>query len=381
MANRRIRARSKTLQTWHVIAITMGIAITLFRFQSEISSRKMEYGYSRGVYPYIADALSWAGRWVPAPYSASEIFLGLMLSAMLIWFAFHFCRSMWKRQSVLVLLMLSALHGIAILSGGYFFYLTNWGLNYLRDPVYVSLAHEPPSELLPGDYDQMAADMVMLINTFPGTSYPSLREMDQLVDTALRKNMEMASAFSIPPLPRTKFLIFNEWMNACGISGIFLPIFMEPHINSDLLPWERPFVMAHEKAHFMGFASETDANVIAGMACLSSESPILIYSGAMRVLLSLRRYLPKEKWDELVTRALSPAARQDIRDRNERIREQLQRYALTRRLSRKVNNTYLKLNSQELGIRAYQAAIPHLVAWWKVRQADVRQTTRHYPPA
>ncbi len=378
MPNRRIgvRRRRKTLQGWHVIAITMGIAVTIFRFQSEISPRKMEYGYSRGIYPYIADALSWVGRWVPAPYSASEIFLGLIFLAMLIWFAFNFSRSLWRRQSILILLLISAFHGIAILSGGYFFYLTNWGLNYLREPVYVSLAHESPSELSPSDYEQVAGDMITLISALPKSEYPNLREMDHLIDAALGKNMEMASEFPIPSPPPTKFLIFNEWMNACGISGIFLPIFMEPHINSDLLLWERPFVMAHEKAHFMGFASETDANFIAGMTCLNAESPVLRYSGAMYFLLSLRRYLPQEKWDDLMTAALSPAAQQDIRAREERIQHHLKQYTLTRRFSQKVNDTYLKLNSQELGIRAYQAAVPHLVAWWKARKSDAKLTTR-----
>ncbi len=37
------------------------------------------------------------------------------------------------------------------------------------------------------------------------------------------------------------------------------------------------------------------------------------------------------------------------------------------RVGQKVNDTYLKLNSQKLGIKSYQAALPHLVVWWKKR--------------
>lgn len=361
---------------WHLIAIMMGVLTFVFRIVIKNRSQKIEYGYSRFIYPFIADTLSLPGKLIPAPYSASELFAALMLLLALVWFFYNLCISIRKIKSAAKLLLKTGINLIAIFAGLYCFYMTMWGFNYLRQPFYISLRQESPSALQQSDYEQLADDAVSLANSLrvkletkslkPGTGPdPDFKFQDSLVDIALRKVISQASPSRVPSPPPAKFLLSNEILSACGISGIFLPLFMEPHINSSLLLWEQPFVIAHEKAHFMGFASETDANLIAYIACLGSESDILRYSAVLNVLPSLYQYLPREKWQELVGTKISPGVRKDMKDRSQRIEQYYRRYARLFSLQQKVNDTYLKLNSQESGIRSYDSAFPHLVIWWK----------------
>jgi len=366
---RKKAARRALFRLWHFIFIIMGIAILIFRYHIEISPQKMEYGYSRAIYPHIAAALSLPGRWVPAPYSASELFCCLLFFATVSWFCYNFYILICRKKSIPLFVLKIAIYMIVIAAGGYFFYLTSWGFNYLREPFSLSLNLDDPSILSESDYERMANDMLSLINNLCQTNcYPphieEVWEMDRMVDRAVKKIIDMNLSVRIPSPPPTKFLFTNECLNAFGISGFFSPLFMEPHLNSDLLLWEQPHIMAHEKAHFMGFASETDANFIAYLACLISDSDMLRYSAALNVLLSISRYMPYEKWRKLV-KGLPQQVRQDIKARNARLRRNQKHYPRLLRAGQKVNDTYLKLNSQKLGIKSYQAAMPHLVVWWK----------------
>ncbi len=351
---------------WHLILIILGVAITICRHTIEISPHKIEYGYAGMIYPYISALLAIPARWIPAPHSASEFFFGLILFATLFWFVYQLQVSI-RKKTMFTLALKMLIYAVVIPAGGYVFYLTSWGLNYLREPLSHSLNMDDPSDLSPWDYEKLATDMLTLVGISHkqgrhAADKADLEQMDIAVDRSLRKLTQ--GTFPFQPPPRTKVLFMNECLNVFGISGVFSPVFMEPHVNSDLLPWERPYIMAHEKAHFLGFASETDANLLAYLACLSAESDMLRYSAALHLLISLGQHLPREKLG-MIKERLPADAREDISARYDRIRRNETRYSLTVRLGRRVNDTYLKLNSQKLGVNSYQAALPHLAAWWK----------------
>lgn len=358
----------------HIIAVFMGIAVCLFRSYIEMYPQKIEYGYSRAIYPYIAYILSLPGRWMPI-YSVSELFFGTLFSAALIWLCCHVYFSVRRKVPETRLLLKTGCHIIAFISIIYFLYLSIWGFNYLRESFALSLNQSEAKDLTESDYEQLAEDMVSLVNTarLParGAETDELWETDETVSISVRRLIAMSYISRIPSPPPTKTLFFNEILNIFGISGFFSPFFMEPHINADLLPWERPLVIAHEKAHFMGFASETDAGFIAYLTCLTADSDLLRYSGALNILLSLHSCLPEKKW--LAFREKLPEqAQYDIKARQERIQQNYERYSLLIRAGRNVNDLYLRLNSQTLGIASYGAALPHLALWWKKQVSGFR---------
>ena len=49
-------------------------------------------------------------------------------------------------------------------------------------------------------------------------------------------------------------------------------------MSATLLPFERPFVVAHEWSHLAGVADEGDANFLAWLACVQAPPPAQ-YSG------------------------------------------------------------------------------------------------------
>jgi hypothetical protein len=220
------------------------------------------------------------------------------------------------------------------------------------------------------DYEALARDMVSLANRLcqAGTKEPNMlmiQKIDEAVDRSVRKVIEKISPSRIPSPPPIKFLLCNELLNIFGVSGLFLPIFMDPHVNSDLILWEIPVTIAHEKAHFMGFASETDANLIAYMACLNSDTDILKYSAALDIIITLHAYLPHERWQTLIKESVSQEVQEDIKSRSQRIRYFLEHYGWLHQIGRKLYDSYLKFNSQKIGIDSYQAALPQLTIWWR----------------
>jgi hypothetical protein len=51
------------------------------------------------------------------------------------------------------------------------------------------------------------------------------------------------------------------------------PFGLETIVSPDLLPFERPFVLAHEWAHLAGYAPEADASFVGLLAALGADAP------------------------------------------------------------------------------------------------------------
>ena len=62
-----------------------------------------------------------------------------------------------------------------------------------------------------------------------------------------------------------------------------VPVFLEVILNPDLLPVEKPFVLAHEWAHLAGYADESEANFVAWLACCRATTAGAIQRVARRL--------------------------------------------------------------------------------------------------
>ena len=94
------------------------------------------------------------------------------------------------------------------------------------------------------------------------------------------------------------------------------PFFLEILVSSDLLPFERPFVTAHEWSHLAGVADEGEANFVGWLACLRG-SPAAQYSGWLFMYSELVRVSSRADRAALAA-ALAAGPREDlqaIRDR------------------------------------------------------------------
>lgn len=369
--------RKKIFYFWHLLAMLLGSAAFFFHFAFDIDPMKIEYGYSRPIYPYFRSLLVGLGNLLPQPHSAFEAILAITAIIVAAVFFRSLHAAVKGKQTVGRLFMGTFLNCLGILAGGYFLFWAAWGLNYLREPGTGVINGESTATLVSGDYLKLADDMVVVANNARINGIDTtagMAEIDAAVDKALGKTLAANFDCRIDSWPETKFMIAGEFMNMFAISGIFIPFSMEPHINSDLLEWERPFTAAHEKAHYAGYASETDANLIAWMACLSSDTGLLRYSAALNVLLFLRPYIHEKEWTAIVNGRLVFEARNDLRNRRKRMAKNRELYAKWFKIGEKVNDTYLKMNTKKIGIESYRAALPHLALWWKNRDKKIKST-------
>lgn len=361
----------KIIQPWHIIAFILGILSLLTRKIFQKYPDMVESVYSGKIYPIISKWISLPAKWI-STVSVSEAFILLCVIILLIHTVYGFFFIIKYRLSIFRWLLIYCCNLIAIACIGFTLYLWVWGFNYQRKPLSASMNIKNLEHLPSNEMNRFTEHMINIVNRFSKpTSFKDRREsLETIICQDIQQTISKFKSINIsqfPNCPRTKPLILNELMNAFGISGIFLPIFLEPHINQSIMEWEVPFVMAHEKAHAIGYASEIDANIIAYITCLTSKSEEIRYSGALKMLVALYSVYKKDDWMKNIFNRLSSIAQSDISEMNRRIMNNYRQYEKIILLSKRVNDIYLKFNQQKLGIQSYEAAIPVVVAWWNTQ--------------
>ena len=152
--------------------------------------------------------------------------------------------------------------------------------------------------------------------------------------------------------PRPKALVLSELLSWQGLSGIYSPFTIEANYNGDMVPYNIPFTMCHELSHLRGFMQEEEANFIAFLSCILSDSAEFQYSGYLTGWIygmnELYR-LDRDSWSQLRS-LLSEEANSDLEANS----EFWDRYeGKVSELSDKVNDAYLKANGQPQGIQSY----------------------------
>jgi hypothetical protein len=168
--------------------------------------------------------------------------------------------------------------------------------------------------------------------------------------------------------PRFKFqnyslkkAIFPNLGDYIGFLAYYQPITGEAIVRSDLPMFTQPYTIAHEMAHQLGYASETEANFIAFVVATKSKDPYLKYSMLLQMftyaqdaqLLLIAGNKGFDSWKGHIEKnkaLLSPAV---LKDRAEiraffaaRADKQIQ-------ASSKLYDQFLKWNQQAAGLDSY----------------------------
>lgn len=167
------------------------------------------------------------------------------------------------------------------------------------------------------------------------------------------------------PEVRFKPVTSSKILSYFGISGIFMPFTGESNVNMDQDSMLIPAAILHEMAHQKGIASEDEANLVAYLVSQSSEDPGMKYSGTMMALIHTMNKLSGE--NETIFKKLyatySNQMKSDIKFHN----EYWEKYeGTTSETVEKINDTYLKVNTQE-GVSDYQGIVLLLLDYMKSR--------------
>ncbi len=251
----------------------------------------------------------------------------------------------------------------------YLVFLLTWGLNYRREPLASRLDFDR-SRVNADSVGRLARALTARVNELHAsahrTGWPAWEDLPGMLGASFeRVQRELAPGVrpAVPGVPKWSLLTF--YFQRAGVSGVTDPFVLEVVVDRSQLPFERPFVAAHEWAHLAGYADESEANFIGWLVCFQGP-PSAEYSGDLVLLMYALGALRADERAEVI-QALGPGPRRDlaeIRRRAEQSWRWLQRPAWW------LYDRYLRANRVEQGVMSYGAAL-QLMAGTRFEQAWV----------
>ena len=144
---------------------------------------------------------------------------------------------------------------------------------------------------------------------------------------------------------RLKRSIVSPYFRWTGVDGMINPFGLEVLASPDLLPFERPFVAAHEWGHLAGYADESEANFVGWLTCIHA-SPAAQYSGWFYLYWQISGEVNARERGRL-NATLADGPRRDINAVIARLRHG--EVPALQRASWQVYDEYLKANRVEAG--------------------------------
>jgi hypothetical protein len=172
--------------------------------------------------------------------------------------------------------------------------------------------------------------------------------------------------------PAPKPVLFSrQILSPLFIGGVFSPFTLEALYNRDMPDSGIPFTALHELSHLSGFMREDEANFIAFLACRGSEDIAFQYSGYDLALWSLFRVYDGEDLYELYMSIPEQVRLQAYIDSQywHSVRSRPGGAAVAAMASA-VNDTYLKAQGQEDGVRSYGRVVDLLIADYLARSRE-----------
>jgi hypothetical protein len=326
------------------------IALALLGAFAPLPESFVESRYSTGVYLSIQPALTGLSNRVPF-----ALFDGLIVTTLAAWVLavavdWYRGRVGWGRLVVRVFV-----RSVVWASVLYVAFLALWGLNYRRVPLTRKVAFDA-ARVSPAHAQALLAVTVDKINALYA---PGHREgwagavRDSGLTGGFASAIRRVGVSRLVEPGRPKFTILQWYFRRAAVEGMTDPYFLETLVNADLLPFERPLVVAHEWAHLAGFADEGEANFIGWLACLESSAADQ-YSGWLFLYGETARAVPRPTRDREASR-LAGGPRADLQAIADRLRRET-----NPRLSAagwEVYDRYLRANRVEAGAASYAQVV------------------------
>jgi len=235
----------------------------------------------------------------------------------------------------------------------YLAFVMLWGFNYRRLPLEDKLQFDGEA-VTPAAARSLAAVVVSRVNALHAQAHAIGWDDDERSMAAAFASAEReagASGTTVPGRPR--YSVLDWYFRSAAVAGMTDPFFLETLVASDLLPFERPFVIAHEWSHLAGFADEGEANFVGWLTCLRGPVPAQ-YSGWLSLYAQLVGGLPRRDRAEVEAR-LDAGPREDLRSLADRLARNVNPTVST--AGWRVYDQYLKANRVEDGAASYARVV------------------------
>jgi Protein of unknown function (DUF3810) len=312
----------------------------------------IERWYALGVYPAIQARLTPVTNMIP--FALLDM---LVVSALLfvVVCAFRAVRSMRRNGSARPLagLAWTFLTATSLL---YLLFLGLWGFNYRRVPVsqHLELSPMPPSA---ASVAALGARAVVQLNRLHANAHQigwtEAEWQDAKLRGAFHATLQLLSEAPEPRVGRIKSSLLGTYFRWSSVDGMINPFGLEVLANPDLLPWERPFVAAHEWSHLAGYANEAEANFVGWLTCVRGSVPVQ-YSGWLFLYWQIAGQVDAADRAVLAD-MLDAGPRADLQAITDRLRRG--EFPFLRNVSWRVYDRYLKANRVNEGVRSYDEVL------------------------
>lgn len=323
--------------------------------------------YEAGIYRVISKIGNLLSSTLP--FSVGELLVLLLVPGVLcyliIWLI-QVIRSKGKRARTCGRFLIRLLSIVSVI---FFLYTTNCGLNYYASDFAASsgmtIRKNDPEELY--QVCVMMADHAAALRESLAEDENGVMKLDfQTVNRSAAEAvnaLHQTYAFIDDGYAEPKNVMLSRGMSAFKITGVFFPFTFEANVNVDAPDYGIPFTMCHELAHLRGLMHEEDANFVAFLACIQSDDPQLQYSGYMMGMLYAGNALYQAD-RELFGKYAAHFSEKVRRDRNAHTEYWSQFETPVAKVASAVNDSYLRSNAQESGVRSYGQVVDLILAYY-----------------
>jgi Protein of unknown function (DUF3810) len=316
----------------------------------------VEFWYSTGAYPRIERVLTPFSNLFP--FAILDVLLLIVIPTVVIRITRAVRES--RRARGLRPLGRTVFRLLATAAALYVAFLALWGLNYRRVRMAERLVLDrtaPTSEQVV----RLGLTAVSEMNRLYTQAHEQRVVGAEWRDSALRNAFAdvqhaLASAADAQP-GRLKRSLLGPYFRWAGVDGMVNPFGLEVIANPDLLPFERPFVAAHEWSHLAGYADEAEANFVGWLTCVRASGSHQ-YSGWFYLYWQISGEVNAEERGRL-NAALADGPRRDVNAVIARLRRG--QIPVLQRASWQVYDKYLKANRVEAGVRSYGEVVTLLL--------------------
>ena len=315
-----------------------------------IPASVVERLYSTRVYLAVQPVVTSASNRVPVAL------LDLLIAGVgAVWIGLA-VRDLRRTSKTVQALVLIAVRTIAWSAAIYLVFLATWGLNYRR----LRLVDKLPFDAAAVTADAARAAGGLAVDRLNGLhdqahakGWPAIERIDSGLSSALASAVREAGIPRAIVVGRPKHSLLDWYFRRAGVDGMTDPFFLETLIAGGVLPFERPFVLAHEWSHLAGIADEGEANFVGWLACVRG-SVADQYSGWLFLYAELAGAMNGRDRAALAA-GLDSGPRADLRA----IRDRFAR-DVSPRLSAagwRIYDSYLKANRVEAGAASYAEVV------------------------
>ena len=321
---------------------------------------------------FFTGTLSFALRFVLTratyfiPFSLAEIML-FACAPLFIFILVRLITAKKKRTALLKLLTRAA----AVWGAFMFVFTFTLGVCYGKSPVNTKMGFErrlissddlyAAMEILTGELNEIAASIDYTRSESTKMPY-GFRELSNKLNGAYKNMLGKYKLFNRINA-RAKPAVISELMSRMHITGVYSFFTGEANVNVGFPDYSVVYAAAHEMAHLMGVGREDEANFVAFLVCIHSGDDYIRYSGLANMSEYIGGALYRANSDKYIE-AMAAMPEVVINERAA-YSKFFDKYRDTQisQVASAVNNTYLKAQGQEEGVKSYGLVVDFAVAY------------------